>query len=142
MGHLKSVRFCNTDERRHYKSLKKRIGHKDVTNSNMLHILQHMAKNRAPYDKVMSTWRIIWEFIFSDFFCWCNCCVHNLTKCWCPTCIKKGKPQQYRYNKLFMNGIKRFYSEIDIVKVLQAIRRSKLLLNALTHQKQRVMMSW
>lgn len=142
-GHLKNIRFCSTKERHHYKQLKTEMRDSRIEGKSINHILQHMAKNRIPYDKAMSVWRIIFEFVISDFYCWPNCCLHNLVRCWCPVLARRDKKStDYRYNRLFMNGIKRFFGEVDIVKVLQALRRSKLLLNALTHQKHRVMMSW
>jgi hypothetical protein len=133
-GHLKHIRFCNEEERKHYKSLKIQLKQTNVNNVNMINILQHMAKNRIPYDQVMNTWRVMYEFVFSDFYCWFNCVIHNLVVCCCPVFARRDKKSKsYRFNRLFMNGTARYFNEIDIVKLLQAVRASKIMINASTH---------
>jgi len=122
-GHLKQIRFCNEEERKHYKGLKKELKEHNVKHQNMINIVQHMAKNRIPYDMAIGTWRVMYEFIFSDFYCWFNCVIHNLIVCICPACARRDKKsKEYRYNRLFMNGVLRYFGEVDIVKLLQSIR--------------------
>ena len=125
------LRFCTADERGEYYTLKKQIKRKRVKAINMHHILMNLLKHRTYYNSIMSTFEVFFGYITSyrvlpGQFIW-----DRVRK----ACCKNKKSARYRNQKLFNNGMSRFYNEIDIVNLLKAVRMVKLFVYTSTSQK-------
>ena len=112
--------------------MKKEIESKGrVNNKNINDVLMNIMKHRVPFDTLVSTWVIFLGWMKSDYVIPCGCLFSNLRRILC-----NYKPNRlsdsYRNQKLYYNGMVRFYKEIDIVQLLKSVRLFKLYINSMT----------
>jgi len=88
----------------------------------------HIFRNRQPFNAVVNPRDLI-NYEFGLLCPWC----FNSKK-------KLHQVPAYKRAKLFTNGKKKYNGEMDIVKILKALRIAKTLFRVTLKQKQRVMM--
>jgi len=99
-------------------------------------LLMKLVKNRMLFGDLVSTWTAFWTYLWSERALMCGCFFTNLRRFFC-----KKVDGTYRKEKLFRNGMDRFFKEIDLVEVIKAVRMSKLYLRTLTHKNQRLLLN-
>jgi hypothetical protein len=85
----------------------------------------HAMNNRTPFDKVVGTGTIIWNWNIAQFLFRCCLSAKRYTK----------GTKHHRATKLYNNGYERYNNELDIIKLLQGVRTSKIVYRSLlTHR--------
>jgi hypothetical protein len=115
--------------------LKKRLENKNVDEDDTNHIVHHMFANRTRYSAYVAYSEIIIDSIKSLFgpvrpFLSCTCRCKKL---------EEGSPE-YKREKRYLNGSKRFVEEIDLIKILKTIRISKMLFRTTLRPEERLML--
>jgi len=121
-GGKTELRLVTKLEEKHYAQLKAKLAKKDIDPEDSNHIVHHMFANRTRYSGYTSYREIIVESFKSLF----GPLKPYLTfECRCRK-AKPGSPE-YKREKRFINGLKRFADEIDVIKILKTNRISKML---------------
>jgi len=116
---LKPLNMVNWQETRDYLKLKKQLDEQGtLERSHITSLLVNMLKHRQRFSAMFSDSVALLYFILPFFV---KCC-----PCLCKS-RKNTNSLEYKKSKTFENGIKRYYQELDIVKLLRAIRLNKLL---------------
>ena len=124
-----TFRLCNERERKNYCTLKANLSadRPFIKDSDVNNIVSHVLKHRLPFDHVFN-----WKTYFKHMVIHVLPCVKNR--------MKKRKDEDYKKIKQFENGRKRYYKELDIVRIIRAIRISKVLQWNVLHTRQRLLL--
>lgn len=116
---LKPLDMVNIEETKDYLALKKQIEEANsLEKSHINSLLVNMFKHRDRFSSMFSGQSALLFFITPFFLSCCPCLFRNR---------KKVNSSEFKKAKTFENGIKRYYEELDIVKLLRAIRLNKIL---------------
>ena len=112
----KLINFCNGTEKRHYLALRAKLNRENpiIQQADLNNIMAHVLKNRVPFDHLFSN-----KTFIKHFFLYILPCLGNK--------IKRRKDEDHQKMKLFNNGLKRYYHELDITRIINSIRISKVL---------------
>lgn len=146
------LRFVTEKEREHYEELNKRLknpeGKLDASDTNA--IIHHMNANRQRYQGYISYSDIAKDTLASFFgplkplvmTLICSkikvpkCCKKEYERDGNNTIIDKDAKAEQRYN----HGKNRYLEEMDVVKMLKAIRISKMLFKAVLKPEERLLL--
>jgi hypothetical protein len=124
---IKALDLCNTKEQKDYIILKDNIERNNtVSRKDITAIVTNVLMYRDKFAKVF-TWKIFFlQLLMNNFKC----------------CVRKNKRNSinWKYTQLYNNGMNRYYTELDIVKLLKTVRLQKMLFWSQLKSHQRVLM--
>lgn len=80
------------------------------------------------------------QYLQSNEFFQFACCIRNAKNICCPSKPDRNS-EAWRKHNLYANGVKRYFQELDVVNLLQTVRMSKIYMNVMMNQKQRMLFS-
>lgn len=99
--------------------------------SDISNVVSHVLHNRQRFDKLMDTKSVIAEIFVGCFPICAKCCFRARDT---------NGTLEWKKKNLYYNGARRFYDEMDLVKILKALRLSKLIAQSVFKQEDRILL--
>jgi hypothetical protein len=123
---MRTHKFIDEIEKDHFEILKSSIEtHKNVEEKDIKNIISTLFLKRQRFGQLFSFYQNIRFYVLSNFRC----------------CVSKNSRERKQY-KIYTNGNRKFFKELDVISLLRNVRLQKVLANTQLTPRQNILLQF